>query len=95
MVLSRDANLESWYFISARVIGGPFDGDLATWAHPGFDGRSVDATNTPSLAVPINQAATSFEFGKTTLEPETYGVGDWLQLDGALASQLCVEPDDR
>ena len=94
MVLSRDANLESWYFMSARVVGGPFDGDLASWAHPGFDGRNVDTTNTPSLAVPINEAANDMGFGMTLLEPAGYGVGYWLQLDGALASQQCVQTED-
>lgn len=90
MVLSRVANLESWYFISARVVGGPFNGQLASWALPGFDGISVDTTNTPNLAVPINEAATYLGFGMTTLNPVNYGVDDWLQLDGALASQRCV-----
>ena len=94
MVLSRDANLESWYFMSARVVGGPFDGELASWAHTGFDGRNVDTTNTPGLAVPINEAANYLGFGMTSLEPASYGVDHWLQLDGALASQQCVQTDD-
>lgn len=91
MVRSRDAELESWYFVSARVVGGPFDGEIATWAHPGFDGRSVDTTNTPRLAAPINEAARYLGFGTTSLEPAGY---DWLQLDGALASQRCVQTAD-
>ena len=93
MVLSRDADLESWYFMSARVVGGPFDGELASWAHPGFDGRNVDTTNTPGLAVPINEAAKYMGFGMTSLEPAGYGVNYWLQLDGALASQQCVQAE--
>jgi hypothetical protein len=93
MVLSRVANLESWYFISARIEGGPFDGQLASWALPGFDGIHVDTTNTPNLAVPINEAATYLGFGMTTLDPINYGVNDWLQLDGALASQRCAQPE--
>jgi hypothetical protein len=91
MVVSRDATLESWYFMTARVEGGPFGGELATWAHPGFDGRTVDTTNTPSLAVPANDAAASLGFGMTTLDPITYGVDNWLQLDGATASQRCLQ----
>ena len=95
MVLSRDADLESWYFTSARVVGGPFDGELASWAHPGFDGSNVDTTNTPGLAVPINEAASYMGFGRTSLEPAGYGVDYWLQLDGALASQQCVQTEDQ
>lgn len=93
MVLSRDATLDSWYFMSARVVGGPFDGQLASWAHPGFHG-SVDTTNTPNLAVPINESASYLGFGMTSLDPANYGVDDWLQLDGALASQRCVQMED-
>lgn len=95
MVLSRDASLESWYFTSARIVGGPFDGELASWAHPGFDGTTVDTTNTPGLSVPINEAASSLGFGMTSLDPTDYGVADWLQLDGALASQQCVQTADQ
>ena len=94
MVLSRDAHLESWYFMSARIVGGAFDGELATWAHPGFDGANVDTSNTANLSVPINQAATSLGLGMTSLNPVDYGVDDWLQLDGALASQRCVQAAD-
>jgi hypothetical protein len=95
MVLSRDASLESWYFSSARIVGGGFDGELASWAHPGFDGTSVDTTNTPNLSVPINEAASSLGFGMTSLDPTDYGVTDWLQLDGALDSQQCVQAADQ
>ena len=90
MVPSRDASLESWYFTSARIAGGPLDGDVVSWGLPGFDGTSVDNTNTPNLAVPIGEAASSLGFGMTSLDPNNYGVADWLQLDGALASQACV-----
>lgn len=90
MVLSRDPGLESWYFSSARVIGGPFDGSTATWAQPAFDGVHVDAYNTPNLAVPINEAAGSMGFGTNSLRPANYGVDDWFQLDGAIASRDCV-----
>lgn len=91
MVRSRDAHLQPWYFVSARVVGGPFDGEIASWALPGFDGTSVDNTNTPSLSVPINQAASSLGFGMTHLDPASYGMEDWLQIDGALASQACLQ----
>jgi len=94
MVRSRDADLESWYFMSARVVGGPLAGEIASWAHPGFDGRNVDTTNTPNLAIPINEAARYLGFGMTLLDPASYGVDDWSHLDGALASQQCVQMVD-
>jgi hypothetical protein len=95
MILSRDANLNSWYFMTARIEGGSFDGELATWAYPGFDGRTVDPTNTPNLVLPANDGATSLGLGMTTLDPTNYGVGNWLQLDGATASQHCLQPARR
>jgi len=93
MVLSRDAGLESWYFVSARMVGGPHDGALATWALPGFPGEA-DENNTPGLSVPINEPALSLGFGMRTLDPIDYGVDDWFRLDGALASQWCIERSD-
>jgi len=95
MVLSRDASLESWYFTSARIVGGPIDGELASWALPGFDNRTpISTINTPNLSVPINQAADSLGFGMA-LEPTDYGVDDWLQLDGARTSQTCAQGLDE
>ncbi len=91
MILSRDVGLESWFFMSAIVVGSPSDGALATWALPAFDGVNVDTTNTPNLAVPINEAAKSLGFGMS-LAPNAYGVDDWFQLDGALESQWCARP---
>jgi hypothetical protein len=92
MVLSRDAGLEQWHFVSARLVGGPHDGNVATWAIPGFSGVP-DTTNMPGLSIPINEPAASLGFGMT-LKPADYGVDDWFQLDGALASQWCVERGD-
>jgi len=90
MVFSRDPSLDSWYFTSAVIDGGgPFDGEVASWAHPAFDGISVD-TNTPNLSIPINGAARSLGFGMVLLDPVDYGVDDWLKLDGAFMSQQCV-----
>lgn len=95
MVLSRDAFLESWYFTSARIVGGPYDGELASWALPGFDHRTAISTiNTPNQSVPLNQAASSLGFGMA-LDPSDYGVDNWLHLDGALASQICVQEFDQ
>ena len=89
MVKSRDANLESWYFMSATINTGRDAGAIATWAMPGFAG-GIDSVNTPNLAVPINDAATQLEFGLISLDPTNYLVSDWIQLDGAHASQDCV-----
>lgn len=90
MVRSRDANLESWYFISALVDGGQFDSAVASWAVPGFEERSVDSVNTPNLSIPINETAAFLGFGMTRELPTDYGVDDWFQLDGARASQACL-----
>jgi len=93
MVPSQDPGLESWYFISARVVGGTFDGEVATWAFPELNpsaGTSGLPTNVADLAVPANDAASALCFGMTSLIPADYGVDDWIQLDGALASQQCL-----
>jgi hypothetical protein len=97
MLLSRDPLLESWYFISARIVGGPEDGQVATWAFPKLDPteRTQLPANMAQLAVPANQAAASLGFGMTTLNPTDYGVADWMQLDGALASQQCLKAADQ
>lgn len=87
MVLSRDATLDSWYFVSALVDGGPSDGAVATWALPGFHERS-DVM--PDLSIPINEGAALLGFGMTREQPTDYGIDDWYQLDGALASQRCL-----
>jgi hypothetical protein len=91
MAPSSHGHLESWYFVSALVSGGAHDGQVATWALPGFTpGVSVDSTNTPSLSFPINEVSQSFNFGDRRFTPEDYGVSDWFDLDGAIASQRCV-----
>lgn len=87
----HDDYLESWYFVSALVSGGSHDGQVATWAIPGFTpGVTVDSTNTPNLSFPANEVSQSFDFGDRRFTPEDYGVSDWLDLDGAIASQRCV-----
>ena len=91
MAPNHDANLESWYLVSALVWGGATDGQIATWALPGFTpGAGVDLINTPGLSVPANDVAQGFGFGYRILAPEDYGVADWLDLDGSVASQQCV-----
>lgn len=89
MAPSPNTNLESWWFVSALVSGGSSDGQVATWALPGFGG-GVDAVNTPNLSFPANEVSQSFDFGDRRFTPDDYGVADWLDLDGAIASQQCV-----
>ena len=91
MAPSLDNTLESWYFVSALVTGGPTDGQIATWALPGFGpGAGVDSENTPNLSFPANEVSQGFNFGDRRFTPGQYGVDDWLDLDGAIASQRCV-----
>ncbi len=92
MVASRDAYLESWAFISATVQGGTGDGQVATWALPGFGG-TVDEVNTPNLAIPANAVAEIFQFGDRRFESQDYDATHWLQLDGALHAQGCAAGD--
>ncbi len=89
MAPSQTTNLDSWWFVSALVSGGPSDGRVATWALPSFGG--VDPVNTPGLSFPANEVSQGFDFGDRRFTPDDYGVADWVELDGALASQLCVE----
>jgi hypothetical protein len=91
MAPSLGNNLESWFFVSALVTGGPTDGEIATWALPGFGpSAGVDSENTPNLSFPANEVSQGFNFGDRRFTPEQYGVDDWLDLDGAVASQRCV-----
>jgi hypothetical protein len=85
MVLSRNAELESWYFISARLQGGDYDGEIATWALPGYPGEGEYVLS----PIPVNTAAGGS--GPTAPEAVAYGVTDWMDLDGAVISQWCVE----
>ncbi|MFZ0013667.1 MAG: hypothetical protein WAL25_06065 [Acidimicrobiia bacterium] len=89
MVLSRNAELESWYFLSARLQGGDHDGEIATWALPGYNGEGEYVLS----PVPVNTAAVG-RSGPSSLEPVVYGVTDWMDLDGAAISQWCVESAD-
>jgi hypothetical protein len=85
MVLSRNAELESWYFLSARLQGGDYDGEIATWALPGYPGEGEYVLS----PIPVNTAAGGS--GPTAPEAVAYGVTDWMDLDGAVISQWCVE----
>lgn len=95
MVESQDPTLEAWYFISAVVHGGDFDGSVATWQFPGFGPTAgIDLVNTPNLSVPANSVATSLDIGSVlSLEPTEYGVTNWAELEGFQVSQRCVERD--
>jgi hypothetical protein len=88
MVKSRDVNLRSHYFVSAVIVGGPDDGQIATWALPGFSG-SLDPIDAPSMETPINEA--TVRLGLTLPSVGSgYSTAEWLQFDGVLASQRCA-----
>jgi hypothetical protein len=87
--MAPSGDKESWWFVSALVSGGSNDGQVATWALPAFGG-GVDSVNTPNLSFPANEVSQSFDFGDRRFTPDDYGVTDWLDLDGAIASQQCV-----
>lgn len=97
MVESRDSNLESWFFISAMVEGGGFDGQIATWQFPGFDGE-VDPVNTPSLSIAAEEVSAAIYGGTQPLlddlEPETYGVKEWSDIEGFDISRQCLDLAD-
>ena len=90
MTPSHDQSLDSWWFVSARVSGGASDGQIATWALPEYPGVA-DENNTPGLSIPANSVAELFGFGERRFTPEDYGVEDWLDFDGGIGSQRCVE----
>ena len=88
MVKSRDVNLLSYYFVSAVILGGPDDGQIATWALPGFSG-SINPIDAPSMKTPINEA--TVRLGLTLPSVGSgYTTAEWLQFDGVLASQRCA-----
>jgi hypothetical protein len=93
MVKSRDPNLESWFFITATVQGGEFDGEIATWHLPGFNGE-VDPVNTPSLSIASEEIAASIYRGTQPhlqdLDPNNYGVQEWSEIEGFEASRRCA-----
>jgi hypothetical protein len=93
MVESTDQTLESWYFVSAIVRGGEFDGQVATWQIPGFNGE-IDPVNTPSLSIAAEVVSSSIYRGTQPLleelDPEDYGVSDWSELEGFDASRECL-----
>ncbi|HAX82298.1 MAG TPA: hypothetical protein DCY40_07020 [Actinobacteria bacterium] len=94
MVESTDPSLEAWYFISATVVGGPLDGQIATWEFPAFGG-TVDPVNTPHLSIPANEVAAAFDIGTDpvlldNVHPEAYGFTSWSEVEGFELSQRCV-----
>ena len=89
MAPALNPSLESWYFVSALVSGGPTDGQTATWVLPSYV-APADPINTPNLSIPANEVSQGFDFGFQRATPEDYGVDDWFDLDGAAASQRCV-----
>jgi hypothetical protein len=93
MVESRDQSLEAWYFVSAMVSGGDFDGRIATWQLPGFGPTAgVDPINTPNLSMAANSVAENLDIGSTlTLDPTEYGVDMWAELEGFHESQRCLD----
>lgn len=89
MAPSLNPSLESWYFVSALVSGGPADGQIATWVLPPWVAPD-DPANTPSISFPVNDASRSLNFGDSRFNAENYGADDPLDLDGAIATQRCV-----
>ena len=88
-VLSSEPGLESWLFLSAKVRDGLLHGEIATWAVPGF-GFDSEPLQLGWL-LPANDVAAAIEPSiSNPLRPETHGVTDWLELDGATESQVCA-----
>ena len=88
-VLSLDPGLESWLFLSAKVSDGPHHGEIATWAVPGFSFAPEPLQI--GWLLPANDVAAAIEPGiSNPLQPENYGISDWLELDGAKESQSCA-----
>jgi hypothetical protein len=88
MVKSRDAYLRSHYFVSAVILGGPDDGQMASWALPGLSG-SINPTDAPSSETPINEATARLGLTLPSVG-SGYTTAEWLQFDGVLASQRCA-----
>jgi hypothetical protein len=84
MVASRDAYLLQFTFVSARIVGGNFDGENATWALPAFlpDGETI-----PTHVMAVNEAAAALGVDNTAL-PDINA--DWMQVHGVLDSQYCL-----
>lgn len=97
MVESRDPNLESWFFISATVEGGGYDGEVATWQFPGFSGQ-VDSVNTPSLSIAAEDISAAIYKGTQRLledlDPKDYGVNEWSDLEGFDISRQCLDLEE-
>ncbi|MDH5502829.1 MAG: hypothetical protein OEY98_02245 [Acidimicrobiia bacterium] len=84
MVLSRDAYLLGFTFVSARVIGGNFDGETATWALPSF---VPDNEALPVSIMAVNETAAALGVDNTALpDPDS----DWIGVHGVLDSQHCL-----
>ena len=85
MVVSRDAYLLPFTFVSARITGGNFDGENATWALPVF---VPDAETLPTNIMAVNEAAAALGIDNTAL-PDINA--DWMEIHGALDSQYCLD----
>ncbi len=84
MVASRDANLLQFTFVSARIVGGNYDGENATWALPGF---VPDDETIPTQVMAVNEAAASLGVDNTALPDINV---DWTQVHGVFDSQYCL-----
>ena len=89
MVRSREPGF-GFTFVSARVVGGANDGEVATWFVYGVAG-TPDPGNTPTASVPMDDVARSFRFGDHAITPDEYGLTSWFDLDGAASARACVE----
>jgi len=79
-----------YFFVSARVIGGPGDGRIATWLLPPW-AQQDNGFNTPHVSLVVNDVAQELGFGDHRFDAADYGAEDWRDLEGAIGSQQCVE----
>ena len=84
MVESRDSYLLGFTFLSARVIGGNFDGDIATWALPTY---VPDDEALPVNVMAVNETAAALGVDNTAL-PDLDA--DWMHVHGVVDSQHCL-----
>jgi hypothetical protein len=84
---SREIHLLSFSFVSAEVIGGAHDGEIATWALPRFI-VSPDNDRRPTEFWPVNEPARSISLDH--LSPDIEADFDWMHVDGAMGSRRCV-----
>ncbi|MBK5268322.1 MAG: hypothetical protein JJE47_12895 [Acidimicrobiia bacterium] len=85
LLKSRDANLLAFSFLSALVSGGPGNGEVATWALPGYSPTADD--DAPDRMVAINEPA---QWLNIDTMDDVFEIDDWMRVDGAIGSQLCI-----